>query len=168
MLFGHMPRVQCSDGVAPISPCQGTLMTRNEMHVFITARVISRLSRAGARRDEALRELLNVSAPGLDDKAVAAIVAAAPELPASLYEKWVGMFADRLVETVPQPQLEELCRNTEESNAALLLLYSMFMESARMEKVMRDDIATLVKSSDDEQAALAGVWLKQRSTPTNH
>lgn len=145
-------------------------MSKTELRVFIIARVMSRLSQAGARRDEALRELLSASAPGLDDSTVEAIVASAPELPASLYEKWVGMFADRLLETVPEAQVTELCRNTEESNAALVLLYSVFMESARMEKVMQEDLRNLGKGnhSDDEKAALAGAWLRQHLSPTSH
>jgi hypothetical protein len=145
-------------------------MTKTAMHVFITTRVLSRLSCAGARRDEALRELLRFSAPGLDDASIVGIVASTPEIPRRLYEKWAGMFADRLLETVPRPQVENLCRNTEESNAALLLLYSMFMESARMEKVMKEDLEELGKDSgkNAEMEMLAGFGVGKGADPTCH
>lgn len=145
-------------------------MTKHEMHVFITTRIISRMAHAGARRDEALREILSVSAPGLDDRTIAELAAAVPELPAALYEKWAGMFADRMLETVPEEQIAELCRNTEESNAALMLLYSMFMESERMEKVVAEDIGQLdgAARGDEEKAALLGALLRKNISPTNH
>lgn len=146
------------------------IMTKHEMHIFITTRIISRMAHAGARRDEALREILSVSAPNLDDRAIAELAASVPELPASLYEKWAGMFADRIIETVPEAQIEELCRNTDESNGALMLLYSMFMESERMEKVVAEDLRDLgnTSPSDKEKAVLLGTLLRKGISPTSH
>ena len=106
--------------------------------------------------------------PDLGDAETARIAALVPELPVSLYEKWVGMFADRLLETVPVEQVEELCRNTEESNAALLLLYSMFMESGRMEKVVTEDITAFNRAVEAGEAALTGTGFGAKTSNTSH
>ncbi|MDL2266619.1 hypothetical protein LJC46_01340 [Desulfovibrio sp. OttesenSCG-928-G15] len=115
--------------------------SKEEMRVFITARVISRLAGQGPRRSEALRDVFAVTLPDLDADSISRLVADTPEIPLELSTRWVGMFADRLLETVPENELEDLCANTQDSNATLLLLYSMFMESQRMEETMRGDIA---------------------------
>lgn len=121
-------------------------MTTEAMRAFITARILSRIAGAGARRDEALRAVLGVAAPGVDENTMAELVARTPELPAALYEKWVGMFADRLVTTIPPEQLQDLCLNTPESNASLQLVYAMFMESERMEREVAADLALYLSS----------------------
>lgn len=126
-------------------------MTAQAMRAFITARILSRIASAGARRDEALRAVLGVAAPGVDDATMAELVAKTPELPSTLYEKWVDMFAHRLLETVPHDQLRELCRNTPESNASLQLVYAMFMESERMEKEVADDLSLYLAGCATEE-----------------
>lgn len=127
----------------------GSVMTEEEMRVFITARILSRLSLPGERRNEALRDVLKLTVPGLDEKRLADMAARTPEIPASLYAKWVGLFADRVLETVNREQLRDLCQNSEESNAALLLLYSMFMESGRMEHMVAEDLRALHENCKD-------------------
>jgi hypothetical protein len=97
--------------------------------------------------------VLGVAAPGLDDAALERLVAKTPELPVTLYEKWVGMFLDRLLETVPQEQLRDLCANTPESNASLQLVYAMFMESERMEEVVEDDLALWLQDAPSADEA---------------
>ena len=72
------------------------------------------------------------------------------------------MFMDRLLETVPPVQIEELCLGTPESDASLLLVYVMFMESARMEKVVADDLGALGKTDIPEAAA---AWLRLHAVP---
>lgn len=119
-------------------------MTEEAVRAFVTAKILSRISGVGARRDEALRAVLGIAAPGVDDATMEELVAKTPELPFSLYEKWVGMFVDRLLETVPAPQLQDLCLNTPESNASLQLVYSMFMESTRMEEEVGKDLQLLL------------------------
>jgi len=119
------------------------IATEAEIHAFITARVMSRLSPPGERRSEALREVLTVTLPDLDRQRLEAMTAMAPEIPLSLYAKWAGFFADRLLETVDLEELRNLCANSEKSNATLLLLYAMFMESERMERLTADDLRTL-------------------------
>jgi len=120
-----------------------TVITEAEIHAFITARIMSRLSLPGERRSEALREVLKLTVSDLDTQRLETMIAMAPEIPLSLYAKWVGLFADRLLETVNGEQLQDLCANSEESNATLLLLYSMFMESERMERLTAEDLQAL-------------------------
>jgi hypothetical protein len=129
-------------------------MTDRELRAFITARVLSRLSGAGERRTAALRDTLGLAAPHLDDNALDRLAPVVPELPPALYAKWAGLFADRLLQSVPRDQVEALCGNSEENNAALLLTYSMFMESERMEKIVADDIRDLAaRQLPEEEAA---------------
>lgn len=118
-------------------------MTEIEIHTFITARIMSRLSLPGQRRSEALREVLKLTVPGLGENQLEHMAALAPEIPPALYARWVGLFADRLLETAGLDELRDLCANTEKSNATLLLLYCMFMESERMEAVVAKDLQAL-------------------------
>lgn len=130
-------------------------MDEHALRAFITARVLSRISPTGERRNTALRDVLGLAAPHLNKDALERIAPFVPELPLSLYEKWAGLFADSLLRTVPREQLITLCSNTKENNAALLLTYAMFMESERMEKTVANDIKTLAeKSMPEKEAAL--------------
>ena len=141
-------------------------MKEAQLRQFIAERVLSRIAGKGERRDEALRAVIDLAIPNLDDKSVAGIAAAIPELPVSLYRKWVDMFVDRLLETVCPPQIEELCRGTPESDASLLLVYVMFMESARMERVVAHDLKALGEKNAPDAA---GHWLRLHETvPTEH
>lgn len=126
--------------------------TIEAIRAFITARILSRIASVGARRDEALRAVLGVAAPGVDDATMNALVAKTPELPSSLYEKWVNLFVDRLLETVPHEQICDLCANTPESNASLQLVYSMFMESSRMEEEVAADLQLFLCAGSDADA----------------
>ena len=121
-------------------------MTPEAMKTFITARLLSRVASEGEKRDEALRAVLGIAAPGVDDATMAELVDKTPELPPALYEKWADMFTDRLLNTVPHEQIHELCLNTPESNASLQLVYAMFMESERMEREVAADLALLWKN----------------------
>lgn len=126
--------------------------------------VLNRLDLDPARRAEALRDFLSLSLPGMGESVVKAVAAKVPELPQSLYEKWIGLFISRLFETIPQDQLDGLCDGSETNNATLGMVYLLFMESARMEKQVAEDLAALgVKSSghDAESDALA-LYLKAR------
>ena len=145
-------------------------MSVEAMRAFITARILSGVAGAGARRDEALRAVLGVAAPGVDDATMEALIAKTPELPSSLYEKWAGMFADRLLETVPHEQVRDLCLNTPESNASLQLVYSMFMESERMEKEVKDNLQACLAAAapaDVRQDSASRVAAKNSSQGTS-
>lgn len=105
--------------------------------------VLNRLDLDPARRAEALRDFLLLSLPDMDDAAIRAVASKVPLLPRSLYEKWISLFIDRLFETIPQDQLEDLCDGSENNNATLGMVYLLFMESARMEKQVVADLAEL-------------------------
>ena len=135
-------------------------MTSDEMRAHITAVLLGRLSHPdpdGERRGEALYDFLALSLPDMDEASLKSIAAKVPELPPALYRKWAGLFAERLLETIPQNQLEELCNGGEDNNATLALVYLMFMESERMEKQVAEDLAELGK-----QAALAARTARPR------
>ncbi len=141
-------------------------MTENDLRQFVVSSILGRLARDGERREEALRDVLGLTVPNLDDAAARGIAGMVPQLPESVYAKWAGMFADKLMETVPPEQVRDLCRGTEESDATLALVYVMFMESERMEKVVARDLADLglKLSPEDDGTALVGAWLKRRMT----
>ena len=141
-------------------------MSEAQQRQFIAERILSRIAGKGERRDEALRAVIDLAIPNLEDKDIAGIAAAIPELPLSLYRKWVDMFVDRLLETVCPQQIEELCRGTPESDASLLLVYVMFMESARMERVVAQDLKALDEKNVPDAA---GTWLRLHDAmPTEH
>jgi len=93
------------------------------------------------RRREAIQEFLDVSRPDLSKQAGQCLAESVPPLLPDLHRKWIGMFVDRLFDTVPENQIILLCDGTEENNAALALAYIMFLESERMEKQMAADLA---------------------------
>ena len=111
-----------------------------EIHAFVTARIMSRISLPGERRSEALRDVLKLRLPELDRQKLESLITQTPEIPLALYAKWAGLFADRLLESVDRGELRDLCANSETSNATLLLLYAMFMESERMERIVAEDL----------------------------
>lgn len=168
-------------------------MTPEKIHQHITALILAKLglgqpdpssddaldaeNRAGAthaRRGEALREFLALSLPGLDEGSVGTLAELVPELPEELYRKWIDMFTDRLLETIPQDQLDELCSGTTANNATLTMVYLMFMESARMEKQVAQDLAALSNQpaqtdAKNEQLDALSCYLKakRRQKPGN-
>lgn len=104
--------------------------------------LLERIARTDdAGRAEALTAFVGLSRPDLGPDAAAIVAETAPRLLPRLTEKWVGMFVDRLLETVPHVQIAELCDGSAENEAALALAYVMFLESARMEKQMAEDLA---------------------------
>lgn len=104
--------------------------------------LIRRVARTNdAGRAEALAAFVGLARPDLGAEAARVIAEKTPPLLSALTEKWIGMFVDRLFETVPLAQLELLCDGSEENEAALTLAYVMFLESERMEKQMAEDLA---------------------------
>jgi hypothetical protein len=102
--------------------------------------ILEHVSRDEARRREALSEFFGVTLPAVDDAQTQRLAELVPPLLPVLYEKWANMFAARLFETVPEEQIEDLCRSGEKNRATLLLVYIMFMESERMEKQVAQDL----------------------------
>ncbi len=104
--------------------------------------LLDRVNRTGdAGRAEALSAFVGLSRPDLGPDAARIIAERTPRLLPALTEKWIGMFVDRLFETVPEEQIALLCDGSEENGAALALAYVMFLESERMEKQMAEDLA---------------------------
>ena len=79
-----------------------------------------------------------------------------------LYAKWIGQFADRLFETIPGDQLQHLCSGTVENNASLGLVFLMFMESARMERQMEEDLRQYARrhSGAEDMGDLVAAYLR--------
>ncbi len=113
-----------------------------------------------AKRLEALNEFMAVTgtAGNASDK-VASLI---PPIMHDLYEKWITMFIDRLLETVPPENIELLCDGSDDNNAALVLAYIMFLESARMEEQIDKDLAEhgLNVSGNDELGDLAADYIR--------
>ncbi len=120
-----------------------------EFRAHIINTVLARLSRSPERRAEALKDFLALNLP-LGEDAAAELSNLIPQAPDTLYQKWAGLFADRLLETLPQDQLAELCDNSPDNSAALVLTYLMFMESARMERQIADDLRALGPHAQDD------------------
>ncbi|MFP4317179.1 MAG: hypothetical protein ACLFQR_13235 [Desulfovibrionales bacterium] len=117
-------------------------MTRSDQEIrsILFDRVMEQVSSSHERRAEALREFFSVSMPALSETEAERIAEMVPPLLPELYAKWITMFLDRLLETVPREQLEELCEDTRKNQATIGLVFIMFMESARMEEQIPKDL----------------------------
>jgi hypothetical protein len=105
--------------------------------------LLARVARADGGRQEALRDFVGVTRPDLGQDAAEIIAAKAPPVPEELTQKWIGIFVDRLFETVPPAQIEILCDGSPDNEAALVMAYVLFLESERMERQMAEDLAAL-------------------------
>lgn len=142
-------------------------MTKENVRAHITALLLGRACQDEARRKEALRDYLGVTQAAADPAAAEALAGMIPALMPGLYAKWIGMFADRLLETVPLEQLEPLCDGSAKNAAALALAYVMFLESARMERQVDEDLAALgagaaAKGQDPALADMAASYIRAR------
>lgn len=139
-------------------------MDATKMKEYLIGVILRRLDESPEGRQEALHEFMGISLPSVDEQSASSMARLIPEIPRSVYEKWATLFAERLIETVPHIQVEELCSGTEENNAAIALIYLMFMESERMEKQIAADLHTLgIKlSSIDEAGNALGAYLRAR------
>jgi len=113
--------------------------------------ILERLDQSEDRRRDAVSEFMGVTmgvGSDISDRAAQLV----PPLMDELYEKWVGLFVERFFETVPFEQIELLCNGTKENNAALCLVYVMFLESERMENQIDEDLrayGTKMSGADD-------------------
>ncbi len=121
--------------------------------LFIHKTLYLRTLQSEDHRREAIEEFLSVSRPDLSPQAQECLAGSVPPLLPDLHRKWIGMFVDRLFETVPEKQIALLCDGSEDNNAALALAYIMFLESARMEKQMAADLAECELGGGGEGAA---------------
>ncbi len=145
-------------------------MTHEDIQKHIVATVLERFDRASPSRQDALQEFMSVTLPSIDNRAAQQLSGMVPTIPDAIYEKWATMFAQRMQETVPQAQLLLLCDGTQENNATLCLVYLMFMESARMEQEIAQDLYALglESTATDAVGNMLGAYFKHRLDQRNN
>lgn len=126
--------------------------------------VMRRLAADEAGRAHALREYVAVSMPNVAEDEAARLADLVPPLLGELYARWTDLFVDRLLETVPRETLDLLCSGRQEDEAALSLAFIMFLESARMEAVVQEDLERYgrERSGDADAGAVAAAFLRSR------
>lgn len=137
-------------------------LTQAQMRAHIFLVILDRFSGSAERRQEALIEYFLVTMPNISEDAARRLAELIPDLMPELYSKWIGQFAERLFETVPDEQLQHLCDGSVENNAALGLVFLMFMESERMEKETEDDLREYARrhSGADDMGDLVAEYLR--------
>ncbi len=134
--------------------------TQMRSHIFLV--ILDKFANSAERRQEALTEYFLVTMPNVTADAAERLAGLIPDLMPELYKKWINQFADRLFETVSDDQLQHLCDGSVENNAALGLVYLMFMESERMEKESEEDLRryALEHSGDADMGDLVAAYLR--------
>jgi len=136
-------------------------MTPKQIRAHIFATIISKVEEQDeAKRLEALAEFMAVT--GTSGNAPDQVANLIPPIMHELYEKWITMFIDRLLETVPARNIELLCDGTDDNNAALVLAYIMFLESERMEKQIDKDLKEhgMNVSGEDDLGDVAANYIR--------
>ena len=136
------------------------------MREHVRTVVLDRLGQESERRAEALTEFFSVTMGEADPRAVDRLAEMVPPILPELYEKWVEMFLDRFFETVPTEQMELLCDGTGDNNAAIILVYLMFLESERMEAQIDTDLREygLQMTGSDDSGDLAATYIRAKMT----
>lgn len=143
-------------------------MTDAEIRLHIQDVVLRAVSKEQAGRAEALRELLLLTMPETSDRSAEQLARLVPSLPDSLYAKWAGQCVDRMFETVPRPRILSLCEPSQDNEAAIVLIYLMFMESARMEEEVGKDLtAHGFMAPGDDMASLISSYLHAKLSTRN-
>ncbi|WP_461211155.1 hypothetical protein [Desulfocurvus sp. DL9XJH121] len=139
-------------------------LAREAMREHVRGVILERLDREAGRRAEALTEFFAVTMADADPRAVDRLAELVPPVLPELYEKWVAMFLERFFETVPMDQLEHLCDGSEGNNAALILVYLMFLESERMEAQIDKDLREYghKMTGADDAGDLAAAYIRAR------
>ena len=137
---------------------------RKSRREHIVTVVMDRLSMSPERRNEALQEYLALSMPNLDEHVSGRLVSMIPPLMDDLYRKWAEMFAESLLDRLPENQLSYLTNGEEDNDAALALAYMMFLESERMEKQTLEDLREygVAQSDEGHEATLAAAFLRAK------
>lgn len=127
--------------------------------------IMERVVQTEERRKEALNEFFSVTVPAMSQESAEAVSSLIPPLLPSLYDKWISMFLERLFETVPMEQIELMCDGTQKGKATAVLVFIMFMESARMEKQVESDLTEYARahSLDEDMGGLAADYLRAKS-----
>lgn len=126
--------------------------------------IMERLDQEAERRAEALAEFFSVTMGEADARAVDRLSELVPPILPELYEKWVGMFLERFFETVPADQMAHLCDGSDDNNAAIILVYLMFLESERMEAQIDQDLREygLKMTGADDTGDLAANYIRAK------
>lgn len=137
-------------------------MSDREFRDHFVSVIVSRLDTGADSRQEALREYFGLRLPGVSEQEKDCLAVSVPALIPALYRRWAGMCAARMVETVPADQREHLCDGSAANNAALILVFLMFLESERMEKQMVEDLAAYgqAQSGAQDLGALAADFIR--------
>ena len=138
-------------------------MDKNAARAHVVRVVMDRVDTGADSRRQALEEFLAVTvnpAEGVAERMAELVPPLVPEL----YEQWAGMFADRLLETLPGEQLELVCDGSGDNDASLVLAFLMFLESERMEKQMEADLVEYgqTHAGDGDMGAAVAQWLQAR------
>lgn len=142
-------------------PDRGWKMEESKIREYIHKIIMNKCTEDEEARQDALGEFIAMTMPNIDEGAVRNIKSMIPPI-SDLYERWTTMFIDRLLETVPRNQVEELCSGTAENDSALVLVYIMFMESERMEKQISDDISAYAPTQNDEAGNMASEYIRSK------
>lgn len=136
-------------------------MKETEIRSYIHKIIMAKCTDNEEARQDALGEFIAMTMPNIDEGTVKNIKSMIPPI-TDLYEKWIQMFIDRLLETVPREQIEELCSGTVDNDSTLVLVYIMFMESERMEKQIPKDISDFAPSQNDEAGNIASEYIRAK------
>lgn len=136
-------------------------MKSKQIRAHIFATIINKVEEQDeSRRLEALNEFMSITGTG--GNAAEQIASLIPPIMHDLYEKWITMFIDRLLETVDLKNIELLCDGSDDNNAALVLAYIMFLESERMEKQIDEDLRQhgMKATGNDDLGDLAANYIR--------
>lgn len=138
-------------------------LDKDKVRKHVVRVVMDRVDTRDERRRQALEEFLAVTVNPAEGVA-SRMAELVPPLVPELYEKWASMFADRLLETLPENQLDLVCDGSDDNDASLVLAFLMFLESERMEKQMEADLAEYGRthSGDDDMGEAVSQWLRAR------
>ncbi|HKI82601.1 MAG TPA: hypothetical protein VKA04_13210, partial [Pseudodesulfovibrio sp.] len=94
-------------------------MNKKQIKAHIFATIIDKVEEQDeTRRLEALNEFMAVT--GTAGNASEQVASLIPPIMHELYERWITMFIDRLLETVDTENIELLCDGSDDNNAALV------------------------------------------------
>lgn len=108
------------------------------LHTTVISKIMQKFDKNSLSRTEALRDVLLLQDQSVEN--ASHLAETIPELPLALQCKWATLFADRLFATVSREQIEDLCLPDKQNEAALTMVFVLFLESERMEKQMEADI----------------------------
>lgn len=136
-------------------------MPKDKIRKHITKAILKRLDQNEDKRREALEDFFAVTMTAPDESTAQGLAEMVPCLLPDLYKKWINMFIDRLMETVPMNQIELICEPGDDNEAAIVLAYIMFLESERMEKQIDKDLKEYAakQTGQDELGDMAASYI---------